>query len=376
MRKKLMAILCGLFCLATARAPACSADSPVLIRPTGQFGIGYEDINIINLSVCPDGFYQSNVNEGDFSSNNPRRCHEISVRLYYPTNAKVQLGDLYYAPPISHLTKYYVKTLKLTPKAVSALDSLKAVRTYTTKDAPVSVEKKFPLIVFMPGSGSPAQWYTNIIAELVSHGYMVLGLNSVFANGPVHLANGHLVQPPEQYQDTARLQSLDDLRFVLGNLSQLRCRDQVKQQIDFENVGLLGHSMGAMSIANFVKEKKPFLKGMVLMDPGNVLNQANYPIGLGIIPSMVLWSSQFKVRLSGSVTLAHDSSEIILPSTNHQNFSDLSTLQYHSALETAELKAFLHDTNRMDLGTANGYETSRLINRTILQFFNRYVHSL
>jgi predicted esterase len=108
----------------------------------------------------------------------------------------------------------------------------------------------------------------------------------MFANGSILLSNGHLVVPPQKYKDIARLQNLEDLRFVLDNLSDLSFHHQLKNQIDFTNIALIGHSMGAMSIVNFLKEKnsnlapkkKAFLKGMLIMDPGNVLEQANYPI--------------------------------------------------------------------------------------------------
>jgi uncharacterized protein YkvS len=59
------------------------------------------------------------------------------------------------------------------------------------------------------------------------------------------------------------------------------------------------------------------------------------------MPSMVMWSSTFKRLLNGHVTLALNSSEVILDLTNHQNFSDMGTLQYHPALNIAEVKAVL-----------------------------------
>jgi hypothetical protein len=170
MKKKLMLILFGLFCLGRTRCPIYSENSPFLICPTGKFGVGYEDMSVVNTHICPDGFYEPTVNEEDFRSDNPRRCHEINVRLYYPSQGKRQLGDIYYAPQISRLTGFYAQTLNLSQKDMQNLASLHNVKTYTVKADRVSLEKKFPLIIFMPGAGSPAQWYMNIIAELVSHG--------------------------------------------------------------------------------------------------------------------------------------------------------------------------------------------------------------
>ena len=66
---------------------------------------------------------------------------------------------------------------------MSVLQTLLEVKVSNYNKLKPLENSKFPIIVFLPGSGLPAQSYSNIINEIVSHGYIVLGVNSFFVNG-------------------------------------------------------------------------------------------------------------------------------------------------------------------------------------------------
>ena len=68
-----------------------------LKKPTGQYGVGFDDFYWINQNVCPD-FNFNGKNQEDFSRGNTKHCHEIVARIYYPTVAQYQPGSLYYRP--------------------------------------------------------------------------------------------------------------------------------------------------------------------------------------------------------------------------------------------------------------------------------------
>ena len=60
-----------------------------LSKPTGQYGVGFEDFHWINKNACPD-YNFNGKNQNDFSANNKNHCHEIMARIYYPTTLKMQ----------------------------------------------------------------------------------------------------------------------------------------------------------------------------------------------------------------------------------------------------------------------------------------------
>jgi dienelactone hydrolase len=352
-----------------------------LIKPTGKYGIGSEQVFLVNPRICPDSLYQKNANEEDFSPGNDKKCHEIVISLFYPTHASIALGDSYpYAGMQNHI-HYFSRMFKLPPAALDSLNTLHEIKTFVKAGEAISTESKFPLILFMSGQGMSIESYQNIISELTSHGYIILGINSVFANGFIQLANKHVVPVPIKYNDSSRMQNFEDLKLISEQLRNLRVSESIKKQIDFEKVGLLGHSMGAMSLINFSKKNMPNeIKAMAIMDPGNILDAANYPIELRKIPSLLIWSSRFKHRLKGSSSLGADAFELILSPkaqnldfSNHGNFSDLSTLQYHPAFSYSKIRNLIRDPLNMNVGLGNGFDISETINHSVVYFFNRYI---
>ena len=353
-----------------------------LISPTGKHAIGYKDIFITNNTICPDKFYIKGVNESDFSSDNSKYCHEINLRVYYPSVGKPKLGDLYYVPFLLSNIQFYTKQFGFSESEVKFMNSLYKIKTFTKQNSQVSTEQKFPVIVFTPGSGMSVQAYNNIVSELVSHGYIVIGFNSVFVNGATQLNNGHIVFPPDQYHDFGRLENLEDLKFILGKLKYLKYGKQLCKQMDLNSIGLLGHSMGGMSIVTLIKENGniPNAKAILLMDPGNVLESANYPINNITTPSMIIWSSKFKYLLHGSVTLRKNNFEVLMTPlqknidySNHENFSDLSTIQYYPVYQVKPIHDLLINKNYLGVGVGNGYTISKSINSYVVNFFNYYL---
>lgn len=248
------------------------------------------------------------------------------------------------------------------------------MRTYTVAHAKPIQDKKFPLVIFMPGSGISIQGYNNFVSDLVSHGYVVLGINSLFINGGIALSNGHIVIPPASYSDAeGRKENIEDLKFVLQHVKQIL--SDLEKSIDFQRIGLIGHSRGAMSIVNLYKQgwNLENVKTILLMDPGDLLKKINYPLPRFDLPAMTIWSSQFKKDMEGSVLLGNENYEVILQPqngssnfSNHHNFYDISTLQYHS---TYQIPCLRHQYNE----EGDGYKIAIAINNYSLVFLNSYL---
>lgn len=352
-----------------------------LVKPTGNYGIGYQDIFTLNNNYCPDRIYQSLKNESNFSSNNHKFCHEIALRIYYPTNSKVMLGDKYFQPWMLESNKWYTHFYKLNESETKQLAKNYEISTYTTQNAQPNMSQKFPIVVFMPGSGQSVQTYTNTISDLVSHGYIVVGINSAFASGPLNLADGKIITWLESYNDATRLENLDDLKLILNILQRLPYKLNLQQAMDFKHIALIGHSMGGMNIVNYLKQN-PSLKpqATVIMDPGNILESANYPIKSNNIPSLTLWSSYFKQNMHSSIIESKNTYEVVLTPqesninfSNHENFSDLSTNQYSEPFQIKSLRYGLTTPENFGIGYGNGYEITTIINQYLLNFLDTYL---
>ena len=277
-----------------------------MLKPTGKYGVGFQDIPLVNTTVCPDGLYRKNINEKDFDITNKKYCHEIILRVYYPLSKIPKQDNEYYAPYLITLNNWFIKKYNLSKEDVNKLSSILTIRTYTKEDAKSIANKKFPIILFSPGSGSSAQVYTNLISNLVSHGYIVVGINSMFINGPLQKANGYIVQPPDSYLDTVgRVENIKDLRFVLEHLHEIPFKYNLKNHANFNLIGFMGHSRGGMSIVHLLSQNpiNKSIKAVVLMDPGTSLGKKNYPISLPNIPALVMWSLKFKTEMQGSTLL-------------------------------------------------------------------------
>jgi predicted esterase len=364
----------------TAEASAIDAQiQKYLLKPTGNYDVGYQDIFLINKEICPDAFYHENMNEIDFTPANKKYCHEVMLRVYYPSLKPLQKRDKYYAPFLLEINRWAVKKNKFSSQDAAKLNDLLNIKTYTCINAEPFNKRKFPIVLFMPGSGASAQTYNNVISNLVSNGYIVIGINSLFINGALKLSNDHVVLPPKAYLDVdGRMENMSDLKFVLDHLTTIKYKFNLEKHIDFNSVALIGHSRGAMSIVNLLKQNKNYnhIKSILLMDPADMLMQANYPLPSFSVPSMIMWSAYFKKEVKGEALLGKNNYEVILKPKNasdafshHNNFSDQGTLQYHPAYRLP----FIH--RKISVGEGNGYEIATAINYYALTFLNNYLQN-
>jgi dienelactone hydrolase len=356
------------------------------LNPTGQYGVGYKKIIVINTMQCPDKLYVKGKNENDFSDGNKRYCHEILLNIYYPATNASGLGDSIYQPVWRNDVNYFLKHYKLTTTQQAAVRSILEQKTHAHKNA-IPVDKgRFPIILFLPGAGQPAQTYMNIISNLVSNGYVVIGMNSLFLNGPLRLANGHVVVGTTNYAHRdiiGRSGNLNDLKFLLNHLRQLHYSYDLKSIMNFKRVGLIGHSRNGMTIVNLLKQqqwRKPYLKSAVILDPGDLLGRANYPLPKSVIPTLLLWSSRFKHYMHGFAHKNKMLQQIVLTDaqhnifyTNHEDFSDISTMQYHPGYQLPQVQKLLHNHHYFLVGSANGYKIAEEINKYIVNFCDRWL---
>jgi hypothetical protein len=354
-----------------------------LVSPAGPYHAGFLDYHWINADACPNKF-ESVVSKDSFSKNNPRHCNEIQVRIYYPTT---EIGSSNYVPNSSllEIVNQYVK--KASP---TELEQIKDLKSFSMAGAKIA-KGKYPIIFFTSGYGVLPQTYENILTNLVSYGYIVVGINSEFLNGPFNLSEGITVnsyspQTKEQRKYLFMI-NLEDLSFVYKQILNKKLTATITDAIDFENIGLLGHSLGAGTVAHFAEQQK--IQAVVALDLAwdNIYENA-FERDFNA-PFLDIFSSQIYLKnksgnfpyLSKDKPLRKDKYLYVLrnkinPTQEdyaiHMSFSDQATLISHPVIKKAALAANNSPDERLG-GLGNGWNIAAAVNEQLLLFFNKYL---
>ena len=136
------------------------------------------------------------------------------------------------------------------------------VATHSTLDSNISNEQTaYPVIIFSPGFGAPTNFYTTLLEELASHGYIVVALSYAYITSGVVFPDGKVINPVnlKTLQELWQLKTEDevsakeediwvaDISFILSKLKELNTHDPhaiFTNKMDLNRLGLFGHSFG------------------------------------------------------------------------------------------------------------------------------------
>jgi hypothetical protein len=107
-----------------------------LFKPAGKYGVAFKDFHWTNNNICPDPNF-SKENQKYFSSDNKRYCHELMVRVYYPTTFKTYANTPYYRPIVyaEQNTLKKISTIKL-----EDIKQLGQLKSNTIENSPIIKE--------------------------------------------------------------------------------------------------------------------------------------------------------------------------------------------------------------------------------------------
>ncbi|HEX5411907.1 MAG TPA: hypothetical protein VFZ27_08585 [Terriglobia bacterium] len=179
---------------------------------------------------------------------------ELMVWLWYPASASQQSKSADYIPSA------WASQLPWRPVTIPS-----RVRVHATADAPVaSTRQAYPVLVFSTGHGNLPSDYTTMIEDIVSHGYVVLGITNTYSAPVVrfpdgrmanHLAEASFPRGPEQAIRSAgdRMVSVwaADMRFAVDSLAQMNSdpKNRFHERLDLARLGLFGQSFGGAAAA-------------------------------------------------------------------------------------------------------------------------------
>jgi predicted dienelactone hydrolase len=312
----------------------------VLPKPTGPYAVGRTL------------FDWKDPNREDPYSSAIGKQRELMVWLWYPATVAAQ------AKPADYIPSDWASVLPWRPVTISS-----RVRVHAVADAPVAASKQgYPVLIFSAGFGNLPSDYTSLIEDIVSRGYVVLGITSTYSAPVVrfpdgrtayHLAAASFPRGPRQAIQAAGNRMVKvwagDVRFAIDRLAQMNSdpKDRFQGRFDLARVGLFGQSFGG-AVAAEACSTDPRCKAAVDID-GNlfdgVMRQGIKEPFLFVLSDWTLrppWLQQtlasasvkrfqqqqaeLKQEMQDACQESHHCWKVHVPGTRHFNFTDLAVL--------------------------------------------------
>lgn len=254
---------------------------PVFVfpKPTGPYAIGTVTYDWVDTSRL------------EIFSTDPTHNRELVVQVWYPAKNSPSPSN---AP--------YIQDSEVVTTAIArqhnfpdfSLRHLKYVVTHASLSVPVSNDKpNYPVLIFLEGLTGYRQMNTFQVEELVSHGYIVVGIDQPGAAASVVFPDGHQIAITglltqmksliaQSLSATEKAPQLNgrtfkegiipyfaqDVSFTLDQLALLNTKDTkglMTGKLDLEHTGMFGISLGGMVGAEACL-KDPRLKACLVMD--------------------------------------------------------------------------------------------------------------
>jgi hypothetical protein len=277
--------LLGLGALGLAASVALGMVLPVFHfpRPSGPYQIGTVTYHWVDRS------------RHEIFSSDPNASRELMAQVWYPAVRTPSSARAPYVTDAQTLSASVARQLHL-PWFI--FDYWRYVATDAIPSAPMATqESSYPVLIFLSGVNGYRQSNTFQVEELVSHGYIVVGLDQPYAAAAVMFPDGRLITGSRDQMQPFINQSLgppaapetsvvngqalpkgvipylaQDVSFTLDQLGSLNASDPngvLTGRLDLQHVGTFGVSLGAM-VASEACHIDSRLKGCLMMDAAMV----------------------------------------------------------------------------------------------------------
>jgi dienelactone hydrolase len=308
-------------------------------------------------------------------TSNPQDKRELVLQVWYPAEKDTTKPKAMYfqkeALPIIKSDLEALGKQKGLDISSSGFDYLSAISTNSLVSVPVTISQlNYPVVIFTPGFGMPVSFYTSILEELASYGYIVVAINHTYVTNPTILSDGRVIkQSPLPDKSNEVDIWVKDILFVITELAKLNQHDPrglLTNKLNMEQIGIIGHSFGG-STALKVSAVDPRIKAGIDIE-GKVYGEVKeYTLTK---PFMFIQAypeqSQEKVleehkklqQLCEKATV--DSYYALVKNAEHATFSDFFLINapwYHSKYQNS----------------AKGIELTRSL---VLRFFDTYLKGI
>ncbi|MBK8134632.1 MAG: hypothetical protein IPK52_02150 [Chloroflexi bacterium] len=306
------------------------------------------------------------------------------LAIYYPAAPAV---DAVPAPYTTDAENVAYNTMLMMPPAV-----FNAISGHLYVDAPLAQhEGGYPVLLFSPGFGAPIRFYSALLTELASRGFVVAVVDHPYSQTVSLFPDDSVIVANTAGSDLSTSQGLsvildvwiEDTTGALDHLSVLNEADPVLAgAFDLDYVGAFGHSFGGATAAN-VSLVDDRVLASINMD-GEVFGDAAQGVSK---PLMVVTSPvDFSDADLAAVGITREEFETSIAKLNNSINGALSTSQAPYRLSIA---GTLHSTFNIDIallrtllpeyittdavGTIDGARANQVIADYIAAFFETYL---
>jgi predicted dienelactone hydrolase len=203
-------------------------------------------------------------------STKPNDRRELMVQIWYPANKESSSPKVLYIQDSDIVTPALVRLHNFPD---FSLTHLKYVTTNTVSSAPVADGRSnYPVLIFLEGLTGYRQMNTFQVEELVSHGYIVVGIDQPGAAATVVFLDGHQIVVPsvdnvmqplihQSFSPSETVPQLNgqampigiipyfaqDVSFTLNQLASINTTDPkniLTGKLDLQHIGVFGISLG------------------------------------------------------------------------------------------------------------------------------------
>ncbi|MFT3739394.1 MAG: hypothetical protein QM786_11600 [Breznakibacter sp.] len=390
MSKKILLIpfLISVFCL-TARSQEVVAAS-ILPRPQGPYSIGTQKL-----------FLTDSLRRETFVTR--KKFREIYVKVWYPVVAG---GNLAYERFLAdYPTKEVARIFKEVGLNEELVAAIKQTATHSlTGNYELPAGEKFPVVIFNPGFYfGMADFYTSIIENLASNGFIVCSINHPYeqpyveqadkavrlkrkkaqlaylqvflvdrfksfeleTEAQVEYATRYYLKKLKRFDRTLRRWTADN-EFFLDFLAKACGGGETSgifAHMDLKNLGVMGHSLGGAVAGQVCLQNKDRLSAGINLDCFQFGDIIDTPLE---VPFMLVESEHYHMwNLGNSVIFRNMASGFYkktVKGARHFAFSDASILDLVGEAEKKKM-----------IGNIDGQKTIEDVNGYILDFFDHYL---
>jgi dienelactone hydrolase len=301
---------------------------PSLPQPVGPYQVGSEV------------FRWTDSQRQETLTPDPGDRRQVVAQAWYPTDAAPGRTTTPWPGPGAPVPYFEAQDRLpafIDPYPAFVFRSFGQVDTHARASTPVSSARPdWPVLLFLPGWGSPREQYTALCTDLASRGFVVVALSHPYESAVSLLADGRVVGPAASatvfggsMADMVSIRAADS-SFVLDQLTRL---DRLAPgapldgHLDLQHVGIVGHSLGGATAVRVVADDTRFLVGV------NIDGVITDALATAALSRPFLWlqsdgtheAHYLQVRdqlLSG---LRDGGELLVVGGSSHSSFTDLST---------------------------------------------------
>jgi len=248
--KNIVSFFLGFFIIFNSNI-SISANSIQLPALKGPYLVGYTSIDL------------SDPQRPETFTSDPNDKREIQLNIWYPANRDNNgLSNLYIDNNLVFL---------INNKGYNDFFSY-SISTNSINNA-FPAQKKFPVLFFSHDLGQIPQIYQSLIENIVSHGYVVAGINHAYLSGGVVL-NDKLIKKDENFVNNSK--NYDkileiggyDLNLAFNKLKEINLISSgniLSDKFDFNKTGCFGHAFGGDACLYF-SIIEPSCKSVIKLD--------------------------------------------------------------------------------------------------------------